>query len=122
MTIQEIDKQIAALQEERKRLCKEKLEMELKSAETFVGRCFCAGGEYAKVLGAPEQQWDEFFHSYYNTSELPALIIDIDDDEPFSFYTINPKYPGWKEISQEEFNAEFEKAVVRLRERAGISL
>ena len=121
MTIKEIDEQIAVLRAERKRLKEEEIAKCIKESEHYVGMCFSCGGEYAKVIGVPTQLWDNFFHCYVNASELPSLVIDMYDDVPFSFYTINPKNTTWKEISEEEFNAVFEKAVVQIREKAGIN-
>ena len=109
------------MQKERKRLKDEEIAERIKEAERYVGMCFVGGVEYAKVIGGPGQLWSDFFHSYVNASEMTALIIDMDDDVPFAFDTINLKNPIWKEISQEEFNAVFEKAVARLRARAGVN-
>ena len=124
MTIKEIDEQIAALQKERKRIQDEDIARRIKEAESYVGMCFNLGdNEYAKVIGVPTKQWDDYFHSYYNASESPVIIVEPDgEDAMFTFDTLNVAFNINRAISQEEFNTVFEKAVARLRERVGISV
>ena len=117
MTIKEIDKKIAELKVERDRLVNHDLEIAHKN----VGRCFqCGGCEYIKILGEPEKKFDAWAHSYYGYS---ALILETDDDDlPFDFTDVSISFNLGHEVSQEEFNKQFENAVARLREKAGIGV
>lgn len=123
MTIKEIDAQITELR--RKRLALELQERNefLKNAQTNVGRCFRVGNEYVKVLGVPKVEQcitGESFNQY----QYPAIYL-TKDEVPFAIDTLfsaawdvgYDMQHDYKEITQEEFNIEFDKALKEFSDR-----
>lgn len=118
MTIEEIDRQISALKQQRNELEKKKREIFLESAQANVGRCFIVNdATYVKVLDVPQVEWT-MTGSDFNQYQYPAIYI-TQDEVPFEFKTFfsgawgeeYDSFNHYKEITQEEFNAKFDEVI-----------
>lgn len=126
MTIKEIDRQIQELKNQRYELEKQEREEFKKEAIKNVGRCFIAEGQYVKVIGIPQEEYDRIGECHFNQYQYPALFIGVntktfktklEDIVPFYEDTLfsgawgvgnNIFNKEYKEITQEEFNAKFD--------------
>lgn len=135
MTIKEIDKQIQELKNQRYEIEKQEREEFKKEAIKNVGRCFIAEGQYVKVIGIPKEEYDSVGRCIFNQYQYPALYIGV-NTKPFeiNFNNIVPFYTDtlfsgawgvghnilekeYKEITQEEFNAEFERVLQQFKRK-----
>ena len=119
MTIKEIDNKILELKAERRKLENEERENFLESAKSNVGRCFKVNNTFVKVLDVP-QVGQTMTGVNFNQYQYPAIWLDDEEDIPFFIDTLfsgawgighNPTRTEYKEISKEEFNAEFDRRV-----------
>lgn len=129
MELQEIDKQIYELQILRKSLEKEEIKKFQKEAKKNVGRCFILNGNYLRIIDIPRDQYDLSGHCHFNPYQYTALYLghecDNDDIVPFYCDTVfssilgeakNTLNMSFREISEEEFMAEFDRYVKELRD------
>lgn len=123
MTIKEIDAQITELRRKRRDLELQERNEFLTNAQTNMGRCFRAGNEYVKVIGVPKVEQcitGEIFNQY----QYPAIYL-TQDEVPFVIDTLFSAAWGvghdmphnYKEITQEEFNIEFDKTLKEFSDR-----
>lgn len=128
MTLKEIDKQIQELKNQRYELEKQEREEFKKKAVENVGRCFITCGKYAKVIDIPQEKLDNHFHIHFNEYQYPAIFIGREyPDDLIPFYSDYLFSRGWsnapclvekyKEITQEEFNAEFDRVLKEFRNK-----
>lgn len=119
MTIKEIDKKISELKVERRKLEDKEREEFLESAKSNVGRCFKVNNTFVKVLDVPEVKQTKTGVDF-NQYQYPAIWLDDEEDIPFFIDTLfsgawgvghNITRTEYKEISKEEFNAEFDRRV-----------
>jgi len=91
----------------------------IERAKENVGRCFRDGYEYAKIIAPPSTEW-EGFHTTFNGDSYNAVFVTSDPLEvcPFGYGTLllntwsnGEPYESFKEITPEEFNTVFCKAV-----------
>lgn len=128
MTLQEVDKQISELQILRKSLEKEEIKKFQEEAKKNVGRCFILNGNYLRIIDIPREQYDLSGHCHFNPYQYPALYIGHDcyndDIVPFYCATVfssilgeakNIQDMSFKEISEKEFVAEFDRCVKELK-------
>lgn len=131
MTIKEIDVQISALKQQRAKLEKQEREIFKKQALNNVGRCFIIDGkQYVKVIDIPQEQW-YIAGCHFNEYQYPALYLgkdpEIIEHNIIPFYEDTLFSAAWgvghdmlheyKEITPEEFNAEFEKILRKFADR-----
>lgn len=129
MTLKEIDDQILKLQVLRKSLEKEEIKKFQEEAEKNVGRCFILNGNYLRIIDIPREQYDLSGHCHFNPYQYQALYLghDCDNDDIVPFYcnTVfssilgeakNTSGMNFREISEEEFMAEFNRCVKELRD------
>lgn len=118
MTIDEIDRYISVLKQQRNELEKKEHEIFLESAQANVGRCFIVNdATYVKVLNVPQVEWT-MTGSHFNQYQYPAIYI-TQDEVPFEFKTFfsgawgegYDSFNHYKEITQEEFNAKFDEVI-----------
>ncbi len=124
MTLKEIDDKILELKQLRKELEKQRRKEFQENAQKNVGRCFKINGrEYAKVIDVPQEEWTKT-HYTFNEFQYPAVFL-TDETIPFEESTLfsgawgvgtNTPWETYEEITTEEFEAEFEKRVNKLRE------
>lgn len=130
MTIKEIDDQILKLQILRKSLEKEEIKKFQEEAKKNVGRCFILNGRYLKIIDIPREECDMCGHYHFNKYQYTALYLgqnsDFDDVVPFYCDTVFSSVVGEtnnitkediREISEEEFMAEFDRYAKELREK-----
>lgn len=128
MTLQEVDKQISELQILRKSLEKEEIKKFQEESKKNVGRCFILNGNYLRIIDIPREQYDLSGHCHFNPYQYPALYLghDCDNDDIFPFYcdTVfssilgearNTRNMSFREISEKEFVAEFDRCVKELK-------
>ena len=120
MTIKEIDNKILELKAERRKLENEERENFLESAKSNVGRCFKVNNTFVKVLDVPEVKQTKTCVDF-NQYQYPAIWLD-EKGIPFFIDTLfsgawgighNPTRTEYKEISKEEFNAEFDRRIAK---------
>lgn len=129
MTLQEVDKKISELQILRKSLEKMEIRKFQEEAKKNVGRCFILNGNYLRIIDIPREQYDLSGHCHFNPYQYPALYLghDCDNDDIVPFYcnTVfssilgearNTRNMSFKEISEKEFVAEFDRCVKELRD------
>lgn len=129
MTLQEIDKQISELQILRKSLEKMEIRKFQEEAKKNVGRCFILNGNYMRIIDIPHEQYDLSGHCHFNPYQYPALYLGQDcgnnDIVPFYCDTVfssilgeskNIQNMSFREISEKEFMAEFDRCVKELRD------
>ena len=126
MTLKEIDNEISKLKQLRKELEKQERKEFQKNAQKNVGRCFKINGHgctYAKVIDVPQEEWTRT-HYTFNEYQYPAVFL-TDEIIPFVEDTLfsgawgvgtNTPWETYEEITQEEFEEEFEKRISKLRE------
>lgn len=123
MTVKEIDSQILKLKNQRFELEKKEREEFKEKAKVNIGRCFKVGNAFAKVIDVP-QEVVTMTGVHFNEYQYPALYID-DSEIPFHKDTLFSGAWGvghniigtiYEEITPEEFAAEFEKKVQKMRE------
>ena len=130
MTIKEIEDQILKLQILRKSLEKEEIKKFKEEAKKHVGRCFILNGRYLKIIDIPREECDMCGHYHFNKYQYTALYLgqnsDFDDVVPFYCDTVFSSVVGEannitkediREISEEEFMAEFDRYAKELREK-----
>lgn len=119
MTIKEIDNKILELKAERRKLENEERENFLELAKSNVGRCFKVNNTFVKVLDVPQVE-QTMTGVNFNQYQYPAIWLDDEEDIPFFIDTLfsgawgighHPTRTEYKEISKEEFNAEFDRRV-----------
>lgn len=128
MTLQEIDKKISELQILRKSIEKMEIRKFQEEAKKNVGRCFILNGNYLRIIDIPREQYDLSGHCHFNPYQYPALYLghDCDNDDIFPFYcdTVfssilgearNTRNMSFREISEKEFVAEFDRCVKELK-------
>lgn len=128
MTIKEIEDQILKLQILRKSLEKEEIKKFQEEAKKNVGRCFILNGNYLRIIDIPREQYDLSGHCHFNPYQYPALYLghDCDNDDIVPFYcdTVfssilgearNTQNMSFREISEKEFVAEFDRCVKELK-------
>lgn len=128
MTIKEIEDQILKLQILRKSLEKEEIKKFQEEAKKNVGRCFILNGNYLRIIDIPREQYDLSGHCHFNPYQYPALYLghDCDNDDIVPFYcdTVfssilgearNTRNMSFREISEKEFVAEFDRCVKELK-------
>lgn len=131
-----INKQICELQNKQRSLLYECDDEFLENAKVNIGRCFFDKytGNYVKVIDVPQCKWHNVGGREINRYQYPALFIGNDLDEEYCvipFYTDTLFSGAWgdgnyqnnpyKEISKEEFDKQFIKAVEQFKEY-GISI
>jgi len=129
MTLQEVDKKISELQILRKSLEKMEIRKFQEEAKKNVGRCFILNGNYLRIIDIPREQYDLSGHCHFNPYQYPALYLghDCDNDDIVPFYcdtvfssilgeTKNTSGMSFREISEEEFMAEFDRYAKELRD------
>ena len=117
MTIKEIDTQIAELRRKRRDLELQERNEFLANAQTNVGGCFRVGNEHMKVIGVPKIEQHMTGESF-NKYQYPAIYL-TKDEVPFMIDTLFSAAWGvgrdmqhsYQEITQEEFNIEFDKTL-----------
>lgn len=123
MTLREIDDKIQDLKNQRFELEKQEREKFKEKAKSNIGRCFKIGGNtFAKVIDVP-QEVHTLTDVHFNEYQYPALYMN---DNKFPFYKDTLFSAAWgvghdhinkyEEITPEEFAAEFEKKVQKMRE------
>lgn len=128
MTLQEVDKQISELQILRKSIEKEEIKKFQEEAKKNVGRCFILNGNVLRIIDIPHEQYDLSGHCHFNPYQYPALYLghDCDNDDIVPFYcdTVFSSILGeardtrnmsFREISEKEFVAEFDRCVKELK-------
>lgn len=128
MTLQEVDRQISELQILRKSLEKEEIKKFQEEAKKNVGRCFILNGNYLRIIDIPREQYDLSGHCHFNPYQYTALYLghDCDNDDIVPFYcdTVFSSILGeardtrnmsFREISEKEFVAEFDRCVKELK-------
>ncbi len=128
MTLKEIDDQMLKLQILRKSLEKEEIRKFQEEAKKNVGRCFILNGNYLRIIDIPREQYDLSGHCHFNPYQYPALYLghDCDNDDIVPFYcdTVFSSILGeardtrnmrFREISEKEFVAEFDRCVKELK-------
>lgn len=115
MTLEEIDKKISKLQNERRVLYLEHIKTFKQEAQKNVGRCFkYKDGNMAKVIGIPQEELRKK-EIHINEYQYPAIYISLEctDEFPVRYDMIHSSAWGvgcmnlfseCEEISQEEFN------------------
>lgn len=131
-----INKKICELQNKQKRLIRECDNEFLEQAKVNIGRCFFdrSTGAYVKVIDVPQRKWFSYSGNEINRYQYPAFFIGKDSGEeyrviPFYIATLfsgawgEEHYPNnpYKEISKEEFDKHFIKAIEQFKEY-GISI
>lgn len=123
MTLKEIDDKISELNIQRKALEIAEREEFKEKAKENIGRCFKINGHlFAKVINAPQEEYTKS-SVYFNGYQYPSLFIN-DNKVPFYQDTLfsgawgigNDCINKYEEITPEEFAAEFEKRVQKMRE------
>ena len=134
MTIKEIDKQIHELRNKRYEIEAQEREEFKKAAIKNVGRCFVAEGQYVKVIGIPQEEYNKIGECHFNQYQYPALYIGKSfkigsvNNEVVPFYEDTLFSGAWgvgnnlfekeyKEITPEEFNAEFDRVLQKFRRK-----
>lgn len=128
MTLQEVDKKISELHILRKSLEKMEIRKFQEKAKKNVGRCFILNGNYLRIIDIPREQYDLSGHCHFNPYQYPALYLghgcDNDDIVPFYCDTVfssilgeskNTRNMSFREISEKEFMAEFDRCVKELK-------
>ena len=128
MTLQEVDKKISELQILRKSLEKMEIKKFQNEAKKNVGRCFLLNGNYLRIIDIPREQYDLSGHCHFNPYQYPALYLGHDCDNgdivPFYCDTVfssilgearNTQNMSFREISEKEFVAEFDRCVKELK-------
>lgn len=146
MTLKEIDDEIFKLQTMRRELEKEEREKHKEAARKFVGKCYKYKDSILKVIDVPrtlltmvgedynEYQFPAVFLQYPKSPRNEYIRDDLDDFAPCYcdniYIDIKRGMPGcpalgecgqYQEISQEKFNAEFDKCIEYFKERIGVS-
>ena len=137
MTLKEVQKEIDRLNIMKRQIEEQEFNDYNAKAVQFVGKCYrSARGEVFKILAVPQRTYGGDLQWHYNAHRFPALYLNrayfpgqddyFDDfvpcycdeiyfdvtkcDEPF--YTV--------EITQEEFNAEFDKCIAHFKEQINV--
>lgn len=140
MTLKEVNDEISRLRVLQRELQQEEWDKQKEQARKFVGRCYKdSRGTFLKIISTPIETWDAF-RTAYDSYKFPALFLkrpeplkesyyktDINLDEFLPCYcnTVFLNYNDnfidlfnkeYKEISQAEFAAEFDKCVAYYKE------
>lgn len=130
ITIREIDKQISALCKQRDELERQEIAAFKERARANVGRCFKVGGLYVRVVGVPQEK-ETMTGLIFNKYQYPALYLGYARPGLIPFYEGTLFSAAWgdgnnllgtqyEEITPQEFNEEFERRIVKLRERISV--
>lgn len=136
MTLDEVYKEIDRLNVIRRELeSKEQERYDAKAAQ-YVGKCYrYDDGRVFKILGIPVRTCNADFRCVYRKHSFPALLLQYVSpiDEDCCFDELSPCYCdeiyfdiqfdkplGTTEITQEEFNAEFDKCIAHFKELINI--
>lgn len=115
MTLEEIDKKISKLHNERRVLYLEHIKTFKQEAQKNVGRCFkYKDGSMAKVIGVPQEELHKI-GIHINEYQYPAIYISSECEDEFPVYYDTIHSSAWgvghmdlfsecEEITQEEFN------------------
>ncbi len=141
MTLKEVYKELDRLNAIKHNLEKEQRDVHKEAARKFVGRCYRKdNGAVFKIVSIPIEEWS-MHGTIYNEYQFPALFLqypndleecsyghaDVDEFVPCYcdtvYLDIEAGIPeakpfgtsGCKEISQEEFNAEFDKCIAHYK-------
>lgn len=148
MTLKEVQDEISRLRDIEKQFEREEREKHKAAAREFVGKCYKrSDGVVLKIVSIPVETWD-CYRTNYNPYQFPALFLqypseiedrrykvaDIDEFVPCYcdnvYLDINRGVPGlsatlrenhsYREISQEEFAAEFDKCIESFKTQLGM--
>lgn len=123
MTLKEIDKQINELNNKRRELEKQEREKFKEQAKVNIGRCFIINNKkYAKVIDIPKEEYT-MTSVRFNEYQYPAIYLDETEDVPFYYDNLfsgawgigNDFFDTYKEITQEEFNMEFDRVMQKFK-------
>lgn len=143
MTQREIQNEISRLQIMLREEEEKEREEHRKQARKFVGKCYRSPGadvQVLKIIGIPitklymsgqnynEYQFPALFLEYPNQLKEKSIDDQLDEFSPLQFDTIYfniknnaPGYDGnYVEITNEEFNAEFDKCINHFKELIGV--
>lgn len=134
MTLEEVQKEIDRLNTIKRELESiDRVEHD-KACKKFVGRCYKYddSGRIFKILDIPRRYLEADFHYRYNKHQFPVLFLNMAsrplphdyfddfvpcycDDVLFDIYKYETPYKT-TEITQEEFDAEFDKCIEYFKE------
>ena len=132
--IKQLDKQIAELQQERRKLALDDFKSYQGENTRHVGRCFSIdGGRFAIITGTPRdvmyKNWFPCFMLDTTVEEDPDEVLPRNNgivpfyedalwfDEKTGFGDMDAKEPTYKEISRDEFVSQFAKHIRLLIDR-----
>ena len=132
MTLDEVQKEIDKLKGIERKLIEEEEERYNAKATKYVGKCYCnRKGVVLKILRIPQRVYGGDFQWHYRRHYFPVLCLRrvslsdgyLDDFTPcycdevyFDIYHFNaPK--GYTEITQDEFNEEFDICIEHFKEQ-----
>lgn len=134
MNLREIDKEISRLQAMRREAQETERKRQQELARQFVGKCYRnTKGNVLKIVGIPQTRLT-MTSAIYEANYFPAVFLNYPNkipdtcihDELFEFAPCycdtvlfyqwnkdlnNDRYDGLTEISQEEFDLEFDKCI-----------
>ena len=134
MTLEEVQKEIDRLHAIKRELESVEQRDYDEKCKVFVGRCYKYddSGRIFKILAIPRKYLEADFHYRYNKYKFPTLVLNtashplpydyFDDFVPCYcdevFFDIDKYTTPYKstEITQEEFNAEFDKCIAHFKE------
>lgn len=145
MTLKEVNKEIDRLKVVQRELEEQEREAHRQAARQFVGKCYKSNkGNVIKIVGVP-RTFVAMTHTSYNPYQFPAIFLQYakmpreryihDDSDEFlpTYYDtvyldikkgipcMNEilNYEVYQEITQEEFNVEFDKCIAHFKEQIG---
>lgn len=146
MTLKEVQKEIDRLNAIKRELEEQEREAHRQAARQFVGKCYKSDeGNVAKIIGIP-RTIHHMTHVVYNPYQFPAVFLNypdmpreegihckLDEFTPLYYDTIyldiKNEHPGrslmfwedqWEEITQEEFNEEFDRCIEHFKEQINV--
>lgn len=135
MTLNEIQKEIDRLNAIKREIKEQEFNTYSAKAAQFVGKCYRSiDGKVFKILAVPQRIYAGDFQWHYREHHFPALFLREDSflsdyldeftpcycDEIY-FDTTESSSPRYAtEITQEEFNAEFDKCIAYFKEQINV--
>lgn len=132
MTRDEIQKEIDRLRALDRKLEEKELARYESRAKQFVGKCYRNADKVFKILSIPKKTYGGDFRWHYRKHYFPILWLQYESlpDDYDDFYEYSPLYCDelyfdvtqfdepycCTEITQEEFNAEFDKCIAYFKE------